>query len=569
MLVSSAIRWRRLATPAALSTRALFWYIPGGVLGVVFTVPVFERGAPDRLTWLAIAVLAQGAFSGLVLLTRLIPPRICYQPGAILVILAVSGAVRGLVIDRLASDLHPAGFGVPPVYQILTSALMSTVWMGCIGYLIQAYKDYRATFTTLFWQAVAVQRALVEEPVGRRSGVVDEVASARSAVLQELEAIDQSRDLGRQLHEAAEMLHDAVDQQIRPLSHELFAEKKVEPPPTRIGGLLFDAISSWDPPLRITVVLLVALIGIGSTRSAGLIIGVEVAAISAFSALVVLSIRARLISSYPSWRPWVSPLAVISLPIVAGLSLEVIGNQILGIRPDPYGAMVIAVAIPISVIFITALFGVRAERNLIIASLQLRIDIGQVYEVAAMQVNAELDAQLGTYLHHRVQSELTAIALQLKNASLQYDDASALQVINSARQRLSRTLSYDVDIELSDGRARLVQMVQDWAGIAVIELELPSGDFGTAAQWKTTALIADEAIGNSVRSGGAGQISMQVAVQETSLVLTVTDNGMGVSSSAKGGLGSAWLDINAPGRWSRESTPAGTTLTVEITDQPG
>lgn len=567
--MSNANRWKRLATPAALSTRALLWYIPGGILGVVFTVPVFERGAPDRITWLAIAVLAQGAFSGLVLLTRLIPPRICHQPGAILVILAVSGAVRGLVIDRLASGLNPAGFGVHPTYQILTSALMSTVWMGSIGYLIQANKDYRTTFTTLFWQAVAVQRALVAVPDARRSDIVDEVASARSAVLQELEAIDESHDFGRQLHEAAEMLHDAVDQQIRPLSHELFAEKRVEPPPTRFGALLFDAISSWDPPLRISIVLLVALIGVGSARSAGLVIGVEVAAISALSALAVLLIRARLISSYPSWRPWVSPLAVIALPIAAGLSLEVLGNQLLGIRPDPYGAVVIAIAIPISVIFTTAIFGVQAERNLIIASLQLRIDIGQVYEVAAIQVNAERDAQLATYLHHRVQSELTAIALQLEKASLQYDDASALQVINSARDRLSRTLSENVDIESSDRRARLVQMVEDWAGIAAIEIFLPSEDFGSAAQWKSAALIADEAIGNSVRSGGAGQISVQVAVKETSLVLSVTDNGIGVSPSAKGGLGSAWLDINAPGRWSRESTPAGTTLTVEIKDQPG
>ena len=569
MLVSSAIWWRRLATPAALSTSALFWYIPGGVLGVVFTVPVFERGAPDRITWLAIAVLAQGAFSGLVLLTRLIPPRICHQPGTVLVILAVSGAVRGLVINGLASGLNPAGFGMHPVYQILTSALMSTVWMGSIGYLIQANKDYRATFETLFWQSVAVQRALVTVPDARRSDIVDEVTSARSAVLQELEAIDESNDLGRQLHEAAEMLHDAVDQQIRPLSHELFAEKKVEPPPTRFGALLFDAISSWDPPLRITIVLLVALIGIGSARSAGLVIGVEVAAISGLSALVILLIRARLISSYPSWRPWVSPLAVIALPIAAGLSLELIGNQLLGIRPDPYGAMVVAIAIPISVIFITALFGVQAERNLIIASLRMRIDIGQVYEVAAMQVSAKQDAQLGTYLHHRVQSELTAIALQLEQASRQYDDASALQVINSARERLSRTLSDDVDIELSDGRVRLGQMVENWSGIAAIELNLPSGDFGTAAQWESAALIADEAIGNSVRSGGAGQISVQVVVSDASMVLVIADNGIGVSTSAKGGLGSAWLDINAPGRWSRESTPAGTTLTVEINDQPG
>ncbi|MFZ4497187.1 MAG: hypothetical protein ACOYN7_07030, partial [Candidatus Nanopelagicales bacterium] len=136
--MSNANRWKRLATPAALSTRALLWYVPGGILGVVFTVPVFEPGAPDRITWLAIAVLAQGAFSGLVLLSRVIPQRICHRPVAVLVILAASGAVRGLVIDRLASGLNPAGFGVHPMYQILTSALMSTVWMGSIGYLIQA-----------------------------------------------------------------------------------------------------------------------------------------------------------------------------------------------------------------------------------------------------------------------------------------------------------------------------------------------------------------------------------------------------------------------------------------------
>ena len=82
-------------------------------------------------------------------------------------------------------------------------------------------------------------------------------------------------------------------------------------------------------------------------------------------------------------------------------------------------------------------------------------------------------------------------------------------------------------------------------------------------------MIADEAIGNSVRSGGAGQISVQVVVRDASMVLVIADNGIGVSTSAKGGLGSAWLYINAPGRWSRESTPAGTKLTVEIKDQPG
>ena len=68
-----------------------------------------------------------------------------------------------------------------------------------------------------------------------------------------------------------------------------------------------------------------------------------------------------------------------------------------------------------------------------------------------------------------------------------------------------------------------------------------------------------------MRSGGAGQISVQVEVSESALVLVVTDNGGGVSASTKGGMGSAWLDMNAPGRWSRESTPAGTKLTVEVT----
>lgn len=565
MGTNSVSRWHRLITPAALSTSALLWFIPGGVIGVVFTVPVFQRAAPDRLTWLAIAVLAQGAFSGLVVLTRFIAPRAVTEPVVILLILVTAGAARGVVIDLLALGLHPVGYGVNPVYLILTSALMSAAWMGSIGYLIQANKDYRANFETLFWQAVVVQRALVETPNTRRSEVVDEVSSTRLAALKGLEAIEDSRDFGRQLHEAAEMLHEAVEKQIRPLSHELWAEQRVQPPSLRVGALLFDAIARWDPPLRAIAVLLAVVIGVGSVRSAGLLIGFEVAVIAVLSALVVLLIRGSLIALRPNWRAWVSPLAVVALPIAAGVSLYAIATQMMGIRPDPFGSMVIALAIPVIMVIATATAGLQAERNLIITSLKMRIDVGQVYEVAAMQINAEHDARMGTYLHHRVQSELTALALQLEQASRQYDEVSALQVVNSARERLSRSLDGDLDAKSDTGRVRLAQIAEDWSGIAVVELTLPSGDFGTAGQWHSAALIADEAVGNAVRSGGADQIRVQVEVSESALVLVVTDNGGGVSASAKAGLGSAWLDVNAPGRWSRESTPAGTKLTVEVT----
>ena len=565
MGTNSVSSWHRWATPAALSNSALLWYIPGGVTGVVFSVPLVERGAPDRLTWLVIALLSQGAFSGLVLLTRLVAPRLISKPVAILLTLILAGGVRGVVIYLLASSWQPMGFGVSPVFQILTSAVMSTAWMGALGYLIQANKNYRATFETLFWQAVAAQRSLVTPSTRKRSEVVDEVARTRAAILEDLETIDASKDYGRQLHEASEMLHEAVEQQIRPLSHQLWAEQKVRPPAIRFGALLFDAISNWDPPLRAIAVLLTAVIGVGTVRSAGLVIGFEVAVISVTTAILVLLVRALLIARHPHWRGWVSPLVVVVLPVAVGLSLEVIANKMMGIRPDPSGSMIVAISIPVIVVIATAIAGVQAERNLIISSLQLRIDMAQVDEVAVMQIDAEHDAQMGTYLHHRVQSELTALALQLEQASRQYDEVSALQVVNSARERLSRSLDGD-SIENSDtGRVRLAQIPEDWSGIAVVELTLPSGDFGSATQWQTAALIADEAVGNAVRSGGAGQISVQVEVSESALVLVVTDNGGGVSASAKGGMGSAWLDMNAPGRWSRESTPAGTKLTVEVT----
>ena len=62
MGTNSVSSWHRWATPAALSNSALLWYIPGGVTGVVFTVPLVERDAPDRLTWLVIALLSNMPF---------------------------------------------------------------------------------------------------------------------------------------------------------------------------------------------------------------------------------------------------------------------------------------------------------------------------------------------------------------------------------------------------------------------------------------------------------------------------------------------------------------------------
>jgi signal transduction histidine kinase len=80
--------------------------------------------------------------------------------------------------------------------------------------------------------------------------------------------------------------------------------------------------------------------------------------------------------------------------------------------------------------------------------------------------------------------------------------------------------------------------------------------------------VVREAVGNAIRHGNATTIEIGIHDQASDLVgLVITDNGSGLTDGAAPGVGSHLFDALAY-EWSRNTSPAGTTITAELTWSP-
>lgn len=561
--------------PSIVSIRGLLWFFPIGVLLIVVTVPKDGRvGLADARWWLA-AVAAQSALTLVIaglahLQSRFLGERSASSWRAVIVL--VGGAVRGFVLGIFISLLEmPPAPEATFLLRSVNSAIVCCLWLGFIGLFIRAGEDYRAQYRTLLARAVSLYRAEGDGSIDVEPQLLEHWSSVQSA-MRETRARIQVRlgqenvaPTGADLAAAAAVVSEAVSLDIRPASHGLWFTQTQTPPRLRPGALIWDALSDWRLPLRDIAVVLIAIAFIGSIIRVGLVTGAGFATLYVIFSLALLWVSNRLARQFSG--PLVGIATVFLLPWLLLLIAIAIGQAILNVQADNGGAAVAAVTTSIVAFGGLLLSRVSGERRILLESLQARIDHSLVVLLARQESRRESERELGVFLHHSIQSELSALALQLGVAANSSDARQRVDARAAALERLIRIQETTPPWSTQQpGPNRIHEVLKSWEGIASIDVSIPPVEEGRPDQWKLVSQAIEESIANSIRAGHADRIRIKISSGTGSLLLEVADNGQESTEHAhlEPGLGTAWLNSVAPRMWSLQRGESGSTLRVEF-----
>ena len=195
------------------------------------------------------------------------------------------------------------------------------------------------------------------------------------------------------------------------------------------------------------------------------------------------------------------------------------------------------------------------ESQLIAAVEALRLSVSR------LRREAWIGRRRASYiLHGALQSALYAAILRL-SANPSPDEALIAEIrsdILKATAKLGNTV--ELAVTLGD---RLAEMATQWSGscdvrwsVTALAEQLVSMSVTGA---ECVAEVAREGVGNAVRHGGAGSVTVVVEAKVERLLIVIEDDGQSAEGQAEPGLGSRMLDEMCVS-WTRESTDRGTRL---------
>ncbi len=558
-------------SPLALSNAALAWATVIGGFSTLVLVPGTAGLGSVTWPWLGVVVASQAAFALVVLVVR----SMVRVPGpwTVLVTLAVAGVVRGAIIAVGASLVGIAALSATSLIgRALNSAVISVIGVALIGATLTWRADFRAHYRLLRERAVLLGNAASDGEVIEPT-VLDAWTSMKGGLDTTLREAGERLAAGaseQDLREAADLITAAIDVDLRPAARAMWQDAIPEEQPLRLSTLLVATLARWHLPLRDILAFLAVVVGVGSVVRSGLVAGGAYTLRYVLVTGLVLWASTALARAYPRRAPLIAVLTLLLLPaILLAIDYEV-GDVLLGLPEDPIGQVVVAVQTPITVVLIA--MGVEAvrDRQQVLAALQARID-AEAADLRRRDGAASRDARrLSLFVHHSVQSELSALAIQVREAASTRDPATMEEVRCSALERLQRLEALDAHappwLRHEDGRERIDQVVDAWTGILDVTMELPADPLCRADQWHLAAQVIEEGLANAARHGEARTVRVCGTVEAGALVLRLADDGVAAHTAgqALAGLGSQWLDRVAPGEWSREQSVRGSVLTVRL-----
>lgn len=562
----------RLLSPLALSNTAIVVSVLIGAIGVVAFLPEQGTALRDGRTWLLVAIAAEATFAAVMLALRARGAR--SGPVRVALALLSAGAARGvaIAIGMHVADLHSLEAG-----DVIGRAANSAVFCLLGGALIGATLAWRQDFREQY--RVLVDRALLLERAGHEDGVVDrEVLAAWASIKAELdETIRRATTIlagnasVQGLRDAASLLTSAVDVQLRPASRAMWEGALPDRPPLSMRSLLLTALEAWQLPLRTILAFFGVLIGIGSIVRVGAVPGLWFTAEYLAVTGAVLGCSVLAARRWPARTTIVASCTLVVLPVLLLASSVLIADRYLGLEADRLSEVIVAIQAPITTLLIAMAVEAGRQRQRILDSLQARID-ADALGLLSRAGGAHDDAQrLSVFMHHSVQSELAALAMQLHEAALTDEPGTMRSVSTSVLMRLGAIENLDAAappwLEQAIGFERIEEIIGAWTGILDVQVSLPDAHACRRHQWLAATQVIAEGLANAARHGDASRVVIVGRIDDGHLTLSIEDDGSrarDTGTSDATGIGMQWLDRIAPGDWTLRHSSAGSTLLVTI-----
>ena len=554
----------------ALSKTAYLAFVPFGVLGAAIIIPVEEISIAQRFDWFLIGVIAQSVQGIAVLIFNRIYFRfikgVKHSFAYIFFALFISGALRGLAIGQAAPFFDLAD-PVPPLIRAMNSGITVIIWMGIIGLMLEAQASYVREYQDLYQRFLMLKSGRLPDGralnSGRLSEIAEQVAQMTSPVRTKLAMLSEGSFTDDQVREAVEDLQKVVKEQIRPLSHRLWFDRTSHLLRFKISNLLLDAFKTDETPILFFTALTTFSMFVGTTVSMGINISTVISVIFAVTIYSLFTIEKFLLKINGVKSRFIH-LVFLLLVATIPLLLTHIYFDISGISYwSSYANVGVAGSVFMTAIFTTMLSQSLVDRAKIIDILTAQITSGYVEEHLQAIARMSEDSEIASYLHSSLQSELTAVALKLDQATKSGTRDEVKSIIQYAQIVIERDLTVNFHAGEHSPLERINALLDAWRGIAEIKIDLRRIELCETQVVTDISQIIEEAVSDSVRFGNANLISISGDASPDHYYFKVTDNGKSKSQGGSG-LGTILLDEIAPNLWRREFALQGTNLEVWI-----
>lgn len=215
--------------------------------------------------------------------------------------------------------------------------------------------------------------------------------------------------------------------------------------------------------------------------------------------------------------------------------------------------------LPFFMLVVAIVSGAVRSSEDVIAKLTALVSAEEIQALAAMSEEEGIRRDVATRLHGSVQARLLASAALMRQPELMRH----IGLKNPADVLLEFP---ELQSDLTDDRSfeeQLTAVIRPWSALMDVTVDVEGTIPLPAIQM--TCRVIEEALSNAFRHGEASRVSVTIRVVEVAMTILIIDDGSGLDVDRSSGLGSALLDAIAPQGWSLQNmAQTGALLTVEM-----
>jgi signal transduction histidine kinase len=476
---------------------------------------------------------------------------------------------------------------IEPILLIVTRAIAGVLWLSIVAIIVDDIRSHAARVDELTHRIDALGRVLRAErdDAERLSGELqDQTLGALRRTIDEIARRLAGVADGFSVSTEAEALRRLIDDEVRPLSHELlqrevFAEEPPELGPrvrgrARLGFIVRLAVSTIAAPAWLAVLLPMALLLLFAVQRIGVTftILVSLSYIVLVGASMLLA-RRLLDPVLPRLPVWAAALLVLTTYEVLA-AITVINNWVWG-DLSLIGRWVewpTLFTLPAIWLGIAARNAAQSQRRDVEAHLEAVVAEYSLITARRRQRLRHEYQLVGRLLHGNVQSTLLAVSARIDRAA-QATGAEHAAMLDAAARDLHELRDRIASPELEQWTAReaLDDVFALWDQLLVVQLHCDTAmlarlDAAPATRSAVIDVVA-EALTNAVRHGAARAVDVRLDSRpDGRLSVIVRDDGRASSAGAPG-MGSRLLDAVAIS-WTLVGVEHGTELRVELSLDP-
>jgi hypothetical protein len=453
----------------------------------------------------------------------------------VLMAIPVAGAVRGFAIYELSDEF---GFESPTgqVLRVINSANTTLIWLTLISIALQTQSAYRQQFEVLLRQAMLKKFASISAQ--NLNDEIDEIESGLKRL-----GKDESHQVldAEALLKAAQEVRKIIKNSIRPLSHRLWLDSQSAIPRINLKALFVDSIGNLKYSYWFVGSLYFILSTVNLNSTIGIVEASKRSAIGAFLILIA-HLLFKLITKKLNTPHLVLSIVFLSVVGFIGMFAALVFSNFNGFEQFNFTYLLALPYAPSMIILQSMARLAISDRNHIVRDIEL-LALEEPENVRGeMQYQS---AQVASYLHNSLQSELTTIALQLEAAAAASDPEVSRRTMERLGALINRSIGDDFADFYRTPTERLGNVVTAWDGILDITLDVPEDCLQDNSRNIMLVQFIEEVASNAVRYGEATKLKVETKLLPSGAVqLRTVNNGTGLNSNGSG-LGKKWMQSHS------------------------